>query len=110
MDSMAIPPWPRPPADDDKYAAGNERLRKAYVVLAVAFVVVLIVWFALRFVDALREPEAPVAGAADAAAGAEVAVEEDDEVPLLHATTVKVLIIRAIRANFMVWFLCNHYY
>ena len=60
MDSMAIPPWPRPPADDDKYAAGNERLRKAYVVLAVAFVVVLIVWFALRFVDALREPEAPV--------------------------------------------------
>ena len=80
MDSMAIPPWPRPPADDDdKYAAGNERLRKAYVVLAVAFVVVLIVWFALRFVDALREPEAPVqptqvAAGPDAPAGPAAAV------------------------------------
>ena len=49
----------------------------------------------------LVQPEAPVADAADAAAGAEVA-EDDDEVPLLQATTVKVPIIRAIRANFMV--------
>lgn len=62
MVPMAIPPWPRPPADDDddKYAAGNERLRQAYVVLAVIFGLVLILWFVLQFVDALGEPDAPV--------------------------------------------------
>ena len=62
MVPMTLPPWPPRPAedDDDKYAAGNARLRQAVMVLSVLFALVLIVWYALRFVDALGEPDAPV--------------------------------------------------